>query len=91
MDIARKHLPGNSWVRSQLSANVNINENCNAFWNGNSINFYNSGGGCSNLGEISGELNVKICYFLLCYIFLPVELTPRTLALDPKPLRCHHS
>jgi len=53
-DIASKHLPNEVWLKRQLRANVNINDNCNAFWNGNSINFYTSGGGCANLGEISG-------------------------------------
>jgi len=28
--------------------NVNINNNCNAFYNGSSINFFTSGGGCQN-------------------------------------------
>ncbi len=32
----------------QFPVNVNINENCNAFYNGSSINFYTSGGGCTN-------------------------------------------
>jgi hypothetical protein len=27
---------------------TNINETCNAFWNGSSLNFFKSGGGCSN-------------------------------------------
>ena len=35
---------------------MNINEICNAFWNGDSINFYRSGGGCSNFGEISSVI-----------------------------------
>jgi len=28
--------------------NVNLNQNCNAFYDGRSINFFTSGGGCSN-------------------------------------------
>jgi hypothetical protein len=28
--------------------NVNIGDNCNAYYNGSSINFYTSGGGCNN-------------------------------------------
>ena len=34
-------------------ANVNINSNCNAFWDGNSVNFFRAGGGCNNTGEIA--------------------------------------
>lgn len=46
------------WIRSIIPtdntgdfvtvANVNVSGSCNAFYNGNSINFYPSGGGCSN-------------------------------------------
>ncbi len=42
------------WLTAQLTANVNINLTCNAFWNGSTINFYRSGGGCGNTGEIEG-------------------------------------
>ena len=41
------------WLSASLGANVNINNTCNAFWNGATINFYRSGGGCSNTGEIA--------------------------------------
>jgi trimeric autotransporter adhesin len=49
---ARGWLPFNAWLRSRLVANMNIPQTCNAFWNGTSINFYRSGGGCGNTGEI---------------------------------------
>ncbi|HKI01094.1 MAG TPA: hypothetical protein VKK31_03865 [Thermoanaerobaculia bacterium] len=51
---ARGWLPGNAWLNAQLTANVNINLTCNAFWNGSTVNFYRSGGGCGNTGEIEG-------------------------------------
>ncbi|HET9229371.1 MAG TPA: fibronectin type III domain-containing protein [Thermoanaerobaculia bacterium] len=53
-EIARGWLPSNTWLNAQLTANVNINLTCNAFWNGSTINFYRSGGGCGNTGEIEG-------------------------------------
>jgi trimeric autotransporter adhesin len=46
-------LPGNAWLASTVTANMNINSTCNAFWNGSTVNFYRSGGGCSNTGEIA--------------------------------------
>lgn len=52
-EIARGWLPDNAWLNSQLTANMNIDDDCNAFWNGSSINFYTSGGGCRNTGEIA--------------------------------------
>jgi trimeric autotransporter adhesin len=54
-EMARGWLPTNSWVNTaQLTANVNINSTCNGFWNGSTINFYRSGGGCRNTGELAG-------------------------------------
>jgi hypothetical protein len=45
MEVGRGWLPSNSWLASQVPANVNINSVCNAFWNGFSVNFYRSGSG----------------------------------------------
>jgi hypothetical protein len=53
-EMARGWLPNNTWLRARLTTNVNLNNTCNAFWNGSSINFYRSGGGCRNTGEIAG-------------------------------------
>jgi len=53
-EMARSQLPSNSWLQGRLTSNMNINSTCNAFWNGSTINFYRSGGGCSNTGEIAG-------------------------------------
>ncbi len=50
---ARGFLPANAWLQSRLVANVNIALTCNAFWNGSTVNFYRSGGGCRNTGEIA--------------------------------------
>ncbi|HEV8580531.1 MAG TPA: PepSY domain-containing protein [Thermoanaerobaculia bacterium] len=52
-EMARGWLPNNTWLQSRLTTNVNINQTCNAFWGGASINFYRSGGGCRNTGEIA--------------------------------------
>jgi hypothetical protein len=53
-EMARSHLPGNSWLTQQLTANMNILDTCNAFWDGFTVNFFQSGGGCANTGEIAG-------------------------------------
>jgi hypothetical protein len=52
----RYWLPSNTWLAQQLTANVNITSTCNAYWNG-SVNFYRSGGGCRNTGEIGGVIH----------------------------------
>ncbi len=53
-EMARGQLPGNVWLQSQLTSNMNINQTCNAFWNGATVNFYREGGGCANTGELAG-------------------------------------
>ena len=52
-EFARGYLPANAWLQTQLTANMNINLTCNAFWNGATVNFYRQGGGCGNTGEIA--------------------------------------
>lgn len=53
---ARGWLPNNLWLQGRLTTNVNLNNTCNAFYSGfgGTINFYRSGGGCRNTGEIAG-------------------------------------
>jgi hypothetical protein len=50
---ARYWLPANTWLAGTLTDRVNIGSTCNAYYNGN-VNFYRSGGGCRNTGEIAG-------------------------------------
>jgi len=52
--IARKWLAGVPWLSTiHFTATVNINSECNAFYDGVSVNFFRSGGGCNNTGEIA--------------------------------------
>ncbi len=51
---ARGWLPFNVWLQSRLQTNVNLSSVCNAFYDFFSINFFRSGGGCRNTGEIAG-------------------------------------
>jgi hypothetical protein len=54
-ELARGWLPSNPWLQGVLTTNVNINQTCNAFYSpsAGTINFYRSGGGCRNTGEIA--------------------------------------
>lgn len=53
--MAQGQLPGNIWLQNQLTSNMNITpQTCNAFWDGSTVNFYRSGGGCFNTGELAG-------------------------------------
>jgi len=49
---ARGYLPNNNWLSQRLTANMNINNTCNANWNGTAVSFFRAGGGCSNTGEL---------------------------------------
>ncbi len=50
---ARGWLSGNAWLSAKLTANVNVDNTCNANWDGTNVNFFKSGGGCRNTGEIA--------------------------------------
>ena len=52
VELAQGQLPANVWLQSQLTSNMNINNSCNAFWNGVTINFYREGFPCGNTGQI---------------------------------------
>ncbi len=41
------------WFDQQLTANVNLAQTCNAYWDGSTVNFFSGGGGCANTGLIS--------------------------------------
>lgn len=47
-DFADGINPAYPGIDIPLPANVNLNNTCNAFYNGSSINFYRAGGGCGN-------------------------------------------
>ena len=53
-EVGRGWLPSNSWLNAKLTVNVNLNQTCNAYWNGSTLNFFRSGGGCNNTGESPG-------------------------------------
>ena len=46
-----------AWLGTAVPCNVNLNSTCSAFWNGTSINFYRSGGGCRSTGESAGDVD----------------------------------
>ncbi|HSE61988.1 MAG TPA: CARDB domain-containing protein [Thermoanaerobaculia bacterium] len=50
--MARGWLPDNAWLDEQVTANMNIQNSCNAFWDGSTVNFYRSSEECRNTGEI---------------------------------------
>ena len=53
-EIGRGWLPSNAWLGGSLTVKVNLNQTCNAYWDGTALNFFKSGGGCANTGELPG-------------------------------------
>jgi hypothetical protein len=49
---AKKYV-SSAWMDRPLTANVNLGQTCNAYWDGYSVNFFSAGGGCGNTGLIS--------------------------------------
>jgi hypothetical protein len=51
---ARTFLPANTWLSQQVTVNMDIAQTCNANWSpsAGNLNFYKSGGGCGNTGEL---------------------------------------
>jgi Zn-dependent metalloprotease len=50
--IGKKWLPSLTWLDQPLTSYVNISDTCNAYYDGD-VNFFRSGGGCNNTGEIA--------------------------------------
>jgi subtilisin-like proprotein convertase family protein len=55
VEAAKGWLPSNAWLNQKMTSNMNIVDVCNAFYSPSdgSINFFRSGGGCRNTGEIA--------------------------------------
>lgn len=49
----RKIAPGLGWLDQQIPVNVNIDDQCNAFSDGNSINFYAASNNCENTARVA--------------------------------------
>jgi Zn-dependent metalloprotease len=54
-----------------LTCNVNLNQTCNAYWDGSSVNFFMAGGGCSNTGEIADVIYHEYGHGITDYQYRP--------------------
>ena len=47
-----------AWMKNVVvTANVNLGQTCNAYWDGSTLNFFSAGGGCGNTGLISDVMS----------------------------------
>lgn len=51
-EAGRFHTPNLGWLQQQLPVNINLNDTCNAYFDGSSLNFFLAGNGCNNTGRI---------------------------------------
>lgn len=58
----------------QVGCIVNIDEACNASWNGSSINFFREQGGCGNTGQMSTVIYHEYGHGITEYLYYPVDL-----------------
>lgn len=68
-DVLKYYDPGFISGDYRMSANVNINSSCNAFWNGSSINFYRAGGGCGNTGQMGDVIYHEYAHGITQWIY----------------------
>lgn len=52
-DYAKAIAPEMQWIDANLPVNVNGNDQCNAFYDGSSINFYRQSNNCENTGRLA--------------------------------------
>lgn len=52
---------------------VNLNQTCNAYWDGHAINFFQSGGGCTNTGQIADVIYHEYTHGITQFAYQPVS------------------
>ncbi|MCC7140945.1 MAG: T9SS type A sorting domain-containing protein [Candidatus Eisenbacteria bacterium] len=74
-DWVKQISPGFTGVDYEMPVNVNINANCNAFWDGTGINFYKGGGGCTNTAQVPDVVYHEYGHGDVQFSFAPVFAT----------------
>jgi hypothetical protein len=54
IELAQAQLVDNTWLRNPVPSQMNVDDNCNASGGAGGFNFFTSGGGCANTGELAG-------------------------------------
>jgi hypothetical protein len=62
--------PAWSDIDYPLPANVNIQSSCNAYWNGESINFYHEAGGCANTGRLGDVIHHEYGHGVTTFMYV---------------------
>ncbi len=59
----------------EMPVNVNINQTCNAFWDGTGVNFFHAGGGCANTAQVPDVVYHEYGHGDVQFCFAPVFAT----------------
>lgn len=65
--------PSFTGVDYEMPAYVNINDNCNAYWDGYSINMYSSGGGCAATDQMADVVYHEYGHGIQQYMYSPYD------------------
>lgn len=65
--------PAFSGTDYEMTVNVNLNQTCNAYWDGIAINFFRSGGGCANTGQIPDVVYHEYGHGVSQFVYAPAS------------------
>ena len=65
--------PGWSDLDFPLPARVNLQQQCNAYWDGSSINFFHEAGNCANTGQIADVVAHEYGHGVTDYLYGPAD------------------
>ncbi len=72
-DLIKSVDPGWADLDFPLPANVNLQQICNAYWDGSSINFYREGGNCANTGTLGDVIAHEYAHGITDFMYGAVE------------------
>jgi hypothetical protein len=77
MNLARDYVkgidPAFTGVDYEMPGNVNLAQTCNAYWDGYAVNFFLSGGGCANTGQIADVIYHEYGHGVTQFAYAPVS------------------
>lgn len=65
--------PAFTGVDYEMPGNVNLAQTCNAYWDGYAVNFFLSGGGCANTGQIADVIYHEYGHGVTQFAYAPVS------------------
>ncbi len=70
-DFIKTIEPGFAFCDYPMPIRVELNQTCNAFWDGYGINFFNAGGGCANTGRMATVIMHEYGHAITDFMYRP--------------------